>query len=131
MAWKAEGDNVKKFWKWLAQGWLERGTPEPMDLPQLNHQWQQVSLVPALDKALATIRKAVLDDANHEGGPCLEKTMELVIDCTDDPILRKVLTVKGGKLGIVLHLGVDFSKIDATDEFRAAMAQQRQAAGIN
>ncbi len=83
---------------------------------------------PKLDKALAIIKEQVILQAKQEGGPDLVPTMELRMNCTDDAILREVLTIKGGRLGIVIHLIPDLTP---DLEHAAAMAQLREACGIN
>jgi hypothetical protein len=85
---------------------------------------------PKLARMLGIIAKAVLQEYAQPGGPSANPTMEFSVDCSDDPVLRQVLEMKGGQLGIVIKLRAP-APVDQVDPGHAErMAKLRAECGV-
>lgn len=73
------------------------------------------------------LRRKIITEALQEGGPSLMTTAEMHLDVRDDPLLKRVLEVKGGKLGIILHMVPVVEDDPAVAERMKAL---REAAGV-
>jgi hypothetical protein len=113
------------MWKWIKK-LLGLSNPER----QVEIEAKVVS-APKLQRVLDLIAGAVLQQATQPGGPDQNKTREMTIDCSDDEILRTVLEIKGGQLGILIKLRASASSDDPDEAFKQRMAEARALAGIN
>lgn len=123
------------MWKWLKQLWYDLGhtTIYIEDGSQLSEAAKEPGILdcPKLSQVLGIIGRAVVQQHQQPGGPDQNKTMELSVDCSDDPVLRQVLEIKGGELGIVIRLKappVDPNEVDPA--FTERMRHMRAVAGI-
>ena len=81
---------------------------------------------PRLDQVLRVVRDVVVQQAVQEGGPDLNTTMQLVVDCRDDDLFRRVLEVKG-KLVVEVTAIPDLSD---DGQLSQRMALLRAQAGV-
>ena len=84
--------------------------------------------MPKLDRVLSIVHSAITTQAFQSGGPDGQRTMELTVDCDDDPLLKSVLEMKGGQLGIIIHLAAPTPITN--NALAAQMLQMRAMAGV-
>lgn len=120
------------MWNWIKRLW-NRPTHPLIEACEKHDvvEGKQILDCPKLSQVLGIIGRAVVQQHQQPGGPDQNKTMELSVDCSDDPVLRQVLEIKGGELGIIIRLKapvVDPNEVDPA--FSERMRHMRAIAGI-
>ena len=76
-----------------------------------------------MDKVLASIKHHLKMECVNEGGPSLDTTMAFTVDVREDPVMRRVLEVKGELVVVIKALAIASVNQDFADMQRQLREQ--------
>ncbi len=121
--------DMKDWWKrWFGGSGL--GQPNPTVEGEFCRV--EVNPTPKLDRIFALLKDELIRQFTQPGGPNLDATMEMHVTCDDDPVLKRVLEVKGGSLGIRINLIPTLTpeQVEQQKIIEEEMARMRTVCGV-
>lgn len=86
-----------------------------------------VVTMPVLDRVLEQVKEAMIFEAFQDGGPSLNKVLEISAVADADPHFKRVLETKGGEVQIRIRM---IPVVGDNEEVKQQMAALRSACGI-